>query len=89
VPVFSKASNNNNDDNNNSSSLLGVWAAGLIFEPYNKLLQSVDLANGGRIVMADKNGIKIADSDINEKSPFSIKPCNSHHLQTSEDLRTT
>jgi hypothetical protein len=35
------------------------------------MLQSLDLANGDRIVMVDKNGIKIADSDINEKSPLS------------------
>jgi hypothetical protein len=35
------------------------------------MLQSLDFVNGDRIVMADKNGIKIADSDINEKSlPF-------------------
>jgi hypothetical protein len=40
--------------------------AGLNFEPYNKMPQSLGLANGGRIVMVDKNGIKIADSDINE-----------------------
>jgi hypothetical protein len=35
------------------------------------MLQPLDLANGNRIVMVDKNGIKIADSDRNEKSSLS------------------
>jgi hypothetical protein len=47
------------------------------------MLQSLGLANGGRIVMADNNGIKIADSDTNETFPFPTKPRNNHHLQAS------
>ena len=35
------------------------------------MLQPLDLANGNHIVMVDKNGIKIANSDINEKSSLS------------------
>ncbi len=35
------------------------------------MLQPLDLANGNHIVMVDKNGIKIANSDIHEKSSLS------------------
>lgn len=50
---------------------MGVWAPGLNFEAYNKMLQSPYLANGDRIVTLDKNGIKKADSYIiKTSSPF-------------------
>jgi hypothetical protein len=42
-----------------------------ILNPTTKCPHPLGLANGGRIVMADKNGIKIADSDINETSSIS------------------
>jgi hypothetical protein len=35
------------------------------------MLQSLDLANGDRIVILDKNGIKIADSDTSKTSSLS------------------
>jgi hypothetical protein len=35
------------------------------------MLQPIGLANGNRIVIVDKKGIKIANSDRNEKSSLS------------------
>ena len=61
--MFLKTSNDNN-----GSPLLGIWAARLNFDVYNKMLQSLDLARGDRIVLLDKNGVKIADSDISKTS---------------------
>ena len=42
--MFLKTSNDNN-----GSPLLGIWAAGLNFDVYNKMLQSLDLARGDRM----------------------------------------
>jgi hypothetical protein len=44
MPMFLKTSNDNND-----SPLLGIWAARLNFDVYNKMLQSLDLARGDRM----------------------------------------
>ena len=57
----------------------GVWAGGLNVEAYNKMLQSLDLTNGDRIVILDKNGIKIADSDTSKTTP----PSNQTMQQSS------
>lgn len=62
VPVFDFGSNNDN------ASLIGVLSAGINFETYNKILQSVNLKGLHRILLLDSNGTKIADSDINQTS---------------------
>ena len=51
------------------------------------MLQSLDLANGDRIVMVDKSGIKIADSDINEKSPLSKQIMQQSSFATLQSLK--
>jgi len=51
------------------------------------MLQSLDLANGDRIVMVDKSGIKIADSDINEKSPLSNQIMQQSSFATLQSLK--
>ena len=51
--------------------IVGSGEKWLNFEQDNKMPQPLDLANGNRIVMVDKNGIKIADSDVNETSSIS------------------
>ena len=57
VPVFDMESNNH------TASLIGVLSAGLNFETYNEILQSVNLRDHERILLLDSNGTKIADSD--------------------------
>lgn len=57
VPVFGLGGNNQ------TGSLIGVLSAGLNFETYNEILQSLNLSNHERIVLLDSNGTKIADSD--------------------------
>jgi hypothetical protein len=56
VPIYST-------ENNSRPSLLGVWAGGLNLPVFNKLLQSLKLANNEHIVLVDHHGQKIADSD--------------------------
>jgi len=51
------------------------------------MLLSLDLANGDRIVMVDKSGIKIADSDINEKSPLSNQIMQQSSFATLQSLK--
>jgi hypothetical protein len=77
----------NNNNNNNNISLLGVWADGLNFEAYNKMLQSPYLGNGDRIVTLDKNGIKKPIPTLSKHPPHSIKQCNNHHLHALKALR--
>src|SRR5918993_738461 len=40
----------------------------LIFNNYDKFLQSLNLQNNSRLVLIDKNGVKIGDSNENETS---------------------
>lgn len=48
----------------NDQSLLGIWTGGIDFSLLNEELQSLDLAaHNERVVYADGNGTKIADSD--------------------------
>ncbi len=62
VPVFEFGSNNDN------ASLIGVLSAGINFETYNKILQSINLKGLHRILLLDSNGTKIADSNIKQTS---------------------
>lgn len=69
VPIFDNA----------NGSMIGSISSGLNFESYNKILQSINLANQQRIVLVDSNGTKIADSD--KSQPSSI--LNMRHKDTS------
>jgi Cache domain len=56
VPLYSSA-------NNNNMTLLGIWSGGLNLTIFSETLQSLNLTNGERIVYADQNGQKVADSN--------------------------
>jgi hypothetical protein len=64
VPLYSSAIDNNGNRNNtsNNMTLLGLWSGGLNLTEFSKTLQSLNLTNGERIVYADQNGQKVADS---------------------------
>jgi hypothetical protein len=61
VPLYSSAIDNNG--NRNNMTLLGIWSGGLNLTEFSKILQSLNLTNGERIVYVDQNGQKIADSN--------------------------
>ncbi len=53
-----------NKENNMTGILLGT----INFKNYDKFLQSLNLQNYSRLVLIDKNGVKIGDSNENETS---------------------
>ncbi len=53
-----------NKENNMTGILLGT----INFNNYDKFLQSLNLQNNTRLVLIDKNGVKIGDSNKNETS---------------------
>jgi hypothetical protein len=53
-----------NKENNMTGILLGT----INFNNYDKFLQSLNLQNNSRLVLIDKNGVKIGDSNDNETS---------------------
>jgi hypothetical protein len=53
-----------NKDNNMTGILLGA----INFNNYDKFLQSLNLQNNSRLVLIDKSGVKIGDSNENETS---------------------
>src|ERR687898_480693 len=53
-----------NKDNNMTGILLGT----INFNNYDEFLQSLNLQNNSRLVLIDKNGVKIGDSNENETS---------------------
>ena len=61
VPLYSSASDNNGNNSNNMT-LLGIWSGGLNLTEFSETLQSLNLADGERIVYVDQNGQKVADS---------------------------
>jgi hypothetical protein len=64
VPLYSSASDSNaNRNNTNNMTLLGIWSGGLNLTEFSKTLQSLNLADGERIVYIDQNGQKVADSN--------------------------
>ena len=64
VPLYSSANDSNDNRNNtNNMTLLGLWSGGLNLTEFSKTLQSLNLADGERIVYVDQNGQKIADSN--------------------------
>jgi hypothetical protein len=62
VPVY---------DNNwkaSKPSLLGYWVGILTLDKFQKIIDSINLANGQRIIVFDHNGTALIDSSINDST---------------------
>jgi hypothetical protein len=53
---------------NKENDMTGILLGTINFNNYDKFLQSLNLQNNTRLVMIDKNGVKIGDSNKNETS---------------------
>ena len=53
---------------NNENNMTGILYGSINFNNYDKFLQSLNLQNNTRLVIIDKNGVKIGDSNKNETS---------------------
>jgi hypothetical protein len=53
---------------NNENKLTGILLGAINFNNYDKFLQSLNLQNNSRLVLIDKTGVKIGDSNKNETS---------------------
>jgi Cache domain len=53
---------------NKENEMTGILLGALNFNNYDKFLQSLNLQNNSRLVLIDKNGVKIGDSNENETS---------------------
>jgi hypothetical protein len=90
VPLYSSASDSNDNRNNtNNMTLLGLWSGGLNLTEFSKTLQSLNLADGERIVYVDQNGQKVADSNkqlfrTNQNESFANMQAFNNALQEQE-----
>src|ERR671910_2865641 len=53
---------------NKDNNMTGILSGTINFNNYDKFLQSLNLQNNSRLVLIDKNGVKIGDSNENETS---------------------
>src|SRR5215208_5392223 len=53
---------------NKENDMIGILYGTINFNNYDKFLQSLNLQNNIRLIMIDKNGVKIGDSNENETS---------------------
>src|SRR5215218_7910661 len=53
---------------NNENEMTGILLGAINFNNYDNFLQSLNLQNNSRLVLIDKNGIKMGDSNENETS---------------------
>ncbi len=53
---------------NKENDIIGIFLGTINFNNYDQFLQSLNLQNNTRLVMIDKNGVKIGDSNENETS---------------------
>src|SRR5919107_2910586 len=53
---------------NKDNNMTGILSGTINFNNYDKFLQSLNLQNNTRLVLIDKNGVKIGDSNENETS---------------------
>ena len=53
---------------NKENDMIGILYGTINFNNYDQFLQSLNLQNNTRLVMIDKNGVKIGDSNENETS---------------------
>ena len=53
---------------NHQNDPIGILSGTINFNNYDKFLQSLNLQTNSRLVLIDKNGVKIGDSNENETS---------------------
>jgi hypothetical protein len=53
---------------NKENNMTGILYGSINFNNYDKFLQSLNLENNTRLVLIDKTGVKIGDSNVNETS---------------------
>ena len=53
---------------NKENDMRGILYGSINFNNYDKFLQSLNLQNNTRLVLIDKTGVKIGDSNVNETS---------------------
>ena len=53
---------------NKENNMIAILSGAINFNNYDKFLQSLNLQNNTRLVLIDKNGVKIGDSNENETS---------------------
>src|ERR671913_1215786 len=53
---------------NKENEMTGILLGAINFNNYDEFLQSLNLQNNTRLVLIDKNGVKIGDSNVNETS---------------------
>src|SRR5919112_1947697 len=53
---------------NNENEITGILLGAINFNNYDKFLQSLNLQNNTRVILTDKNGVKIGDSNKDETS---------------------
>jgi hypothetical protein len=53
---------------NKENDMIGILLGTINFNNYDTLLQSLNLLNNTRLVIIDKNGVKIGDSNENDTS---------------------
>jgi len=53
---------------NNENDIRGILYGSINFNNYDQFLRSLNLQNNTRLVLIDKNGVKIGDSNVNETS---------------------
>jgi hypothetical protein len=64
VPVY----DNNSNTSSKPSSLLGYWVGILTLGKFQKVIDSLDLANGQRIIVFDHNGTALIDSSLDRST---------------------
>src|ERR671911_33296 len=57
---------------NKENEMTGILLGTINFNNYDKFLQSLNLQNNTRLVLIDKNGVKIGDSNENETSASTV-----------------
>ncbi|HJT84075.1 MAG TPA: cache domain-containing protein [Nitrososphaeraceae archaeon] len=53
---------------NNKNNMTGILYGSINFNNYDKFLQSLNLQNNTKLVLIDKTGVKMGDSNVNETS---------------------
>ena len=53
---------------NKTNNMTGILSGTINFNNYDKFIQTLNLQNNTRLVLVDKNGVKIGDSNENETS---------------------
>jgi len=70
IPVY------DNNWKTSKPSLLGYWVGILTLDKFQKIIDSLNLANGQRIIVFDHNGTALIDSSINDSTKSNSKEKN-------------